>query len=732
MKRLITLTFVAFTLVTSAQNQFSSEWRRGVPYDRITTGFNNQFRGGAIADELGNLYYAATFTGSKDFDYGTSVISRTSSGSHDVFVLKVSPQGNILWVKTYGGLQEESVINLRLDDHGYLYLGGAFSGAVDFNPGPGFHFVTVASPSNYLLKLDTSGAFVDVVNFEGDFKNFAISPSGEIYLAADFTGQVDLDPGTGTHLVSSVGWPKDFFVTKLDSNLNFEWGYSFGAYNQDRVFEIEATDESVVLLGIYVDTVDFDPGPGVYHLNSGQVLLSFVLNLSSEGDFNWARSVPSSTSSEMALSPNGDVLIHGGFIGTVDMDPSPTNAVLISAQPGTNNYFLWSLDSLGNYNWVDTFVSDFVIDVQADDNGFYVGGNFSSAIVTDTSQSVAYSKGGVDSFVSYYDTLGNRLWTETYGGVMNDDLYFVVPSLGSAVYALGSVLDSVDLSLNSVSDYLVESSDVKAYVLKMLPCPGSYLSHDSIVACNSYTWVNGITYTESTDSVFFEYPSSQYCDSTVELNLTIIKPVEGGYDSIVACNYYVWQNGQSYTYSTNSPFVVLTGSNGCDSIHRLHLIINPFNPGIFRAGNYLYCNYPSGNFQWLDCDSGMVPIPGETGNIFFPSKNGSYALFMERDGCSDTTDCFDVEFIGLEESARDVVSVFPIPVEDVLTIDSGDDFFIESYKMISPNGQVILQGDNSDSEKILSIDMAAFPRGLYFLQVKGSNGQIYTQKIQKQ
>lgn len=90
--------------------------------------------------------------------------------------------------------------------------------------------------------------------------------------------------------------------------------------------------------------------------------------------------------------------------------------------------------------------------------------------------------------------------------------------------------------------------------------------------CDSYTWIDGITYTESTNEPTFTLTNSVGCDSVVTLNLTIRKKTYG-IDVQDHCDSYTWMNDVTYTESTNEPVFTITNEAGCDSIVTLDLTI---------------------------------------------------------------------------------------------------------------------------------------------------------------
>ena len=72
---------------------------------------------------------------------------------------------------------------------------------------------------------------------------------------------------------------------------------------------------------------------------------------------------------------------------------------------------------------------------------------------------------------------------------------------------------------------------------------------DTQVACGSYTWIDGNTYTTSNNSATFNIVggAANGCDSLVTLDLTINNSVSGT-DTQVACGSYTWIDGKYLYY----------------------------------------------------------------------------------------------------------------------------------------------------------------------------------------
>jgi hypothetical protein len=68
------------------------------------------------------------------------------------------------------------------------------------------------------------------------------------------------------------------------------------------------------------------------------------------------------------------------------------------------------------------------------------------------------------------------------------------------------------------------------------------------------------------------FENSNGCDSTHTIDITILESTFG-VDTQIHCDNYTWINGITYTESTSSPTYALTNSVGCDSVVTLNLSI---------------------------------------------------------------------------------------------------------------------------------------------------------------
>ncbi|NQY11196.1 MAG: hypothetical protein HRT71_16995 [Flavobacteriales bacterium] len=115
---------------------------------------------------------------------------------------------------------------------------------------------------------------------------------------------------------------------------------------------------------------------------------------------------------------------------------------------------------------------------------------------------------------------------------------------------------------------------------------------DVITACNTYTWIDGNTYTTSNNTATHTLTNAADCDSVVTLDLTINNS-NTGTDVITACDTYTWIDGNTYTTSNNTATHTLLNAANCDSVVTLDLTINNSNTG---TDVITVCD----NYTWID------------------------------------------------------------------------------------------------------------------------------------
>jgi hypothetical protein len=262
----------------------------------------------------------------------------------------------------------------------------------------------------------------------------------------------------------------------------------------------------------------------------------------------------------------------------------------------------------------------------------------------------------------------------------------------------------------------------------------SAIGSDVQTACGSYTWIDGNTYTSSTNAPTFNIVNGAVngCDSLVTLNLTINNSTTGT-DIQSACESYTWIDGVTYNTSTSTPTYNLVegATNGCDSLVTLNLTIIPTpNNTITTSSTTITANEIGATYQWIDCSNGNTNIPGETNTNFTATTNGDYAVIVTMNSCSDTSSCETISSVSVSENnLSDQFRIYPNPVKDQLTIESDiTDLKITLADITGKNQPIEINKINS---KTSTLSFSELPSGIYFITLSSNNNTI-TKKVIKQ
>ena len=589
LKSLFTLFFLLTLNIIGNSQDF--EWAKAIGGTEFDEGYS------ITVDGKRNVFATGFFQGTADFDPGGSTFNIASKGSKDIFISKLDKNGNFVWVKTIGGALEDIGYSIITDNFGNVYVSGSFEGTVDFDPGSGiYNLNSSGSKDIFILKLDKNGNFVWAKSIGGMWTDVATSITindGNLFVTGYFAGTVDFDPGPGVYNLNTGGT----FILKLDSDGDFIWAKSFIGSVKAHSISIDRNG-NILTTGYLCGTADFDPGVNAYNLNDatggtwcGDI---FISKLDSDGNFVWAKRIGGGTNDDgysITTDDNGNVYTTGYFEGSVDFDPGVNvyNLNSIVSSWFKNDLFILKLDSDGNFVWAKRIGgnnTDIGKSIEIDRYGnIYTTGIFMETVDFDPGTGI-YNLFGSPSltysiFVLKLDTYGDFVWAlEIYNqltGISNAESIYL--DRAGNIYLTGFFSDIVDFdpgtdtfNLSSKSTY----ADI--FILKLSQCPTSF-DTIQVSTCDSYTWIDGKTYTQSTDTAEYILTNAQGCDSIVSLDLTIYKKDSTSMQT-TACNEYIWKtdtlkNTGIYRYDTLNIF-------GCDSTVTLDLTINKSSDSNFK------------------------------------------------------------------------------------------------------------------------------------------------------
>lgn len=270
-----------------------------------------------------------------------------------------------VWAKTFGGTESDICNSVRqTTDEGYVITGGT-------------EYSNEFSYDVWVSKLDSLGDQEWSLVYEGDRE---YSDRGySIKQIAD-----------GGFIVTGIS-DGDLLVLKINSSGNKTWAKTFSYIDYEYGSSIQqTTDGGYIVAGNRsdCDSCDFD---------------TWILKLDSSGNKTWDKVFSTSIND---YSSSIQQTTDGGYIVAGTVTP-------YSYQEGDADVWVFKIDAAGNEVWSKTFgdsADDWGKSVrQTTDGGYIVAGNTES-----------YGAGEYDIWLLKLDSLGNEMWSKTFGGSADD------------------------------------------------------------------------------------------------------------------------------------------------------------------------------------------------------------------------------------------------------------------------------------------------------------------------
>ena len=279
-----------------------------------------------------------------------------------------------------------------------------------------------------------------------------------------------------------------------------------------------------------------------------------------------------------------------------------------------------------------------------------------------------------------------------------------------------TINDVVCFGDSSGSASLVVSGGTSPYVYNW--SNGSTISQAQNLTVGSYTYeVTDTNGCYVTDTLFIDQPNALF-----------------GIDTIIACDNYTWIDGVTYLSSNNTATTIINGQNGCDSTVTLNLTINTIDTTIFRSGLTIYALAGYDSYQWYECTTnGLIVLNNEIDDSLVVTLNGDYAVVINSNNCSDTSDCLSINDVGFRDNKQIDFKLFPNPTTGLVKVENvNSPIQNNTYQLqiSDSHGKLIQDIKVNFNDEFILVNLENYPPGVYQFTLINEDG-IFHEKISK-
>lgn len=281
---------------------------------------------GLSVDSKNNVVVAGSFDGTATVLDSTTTM--TSTGSEDIFVVKLDPAGNHVWNNHFGDASfDQAALDVVVTPDDDVIVVGMFRSTASFG-------ATVLTATDrldaFVAKLDKSTGEPWWANAFGGpddqkFSGVAVDDKGNIIVVGDTGGPIDLG---GSSLNYAGG--TNVVVGAFDSEGKHLWSHSYGDAGSQYAGGV-ALDQAgnVLMVGTFSGSIDFrEP-----LLKSRGGTDAFLAKLDSSGETIWAKSFGDAMDQkavDVDVDALGTVALTGSFNGSIEFGGGTLTSVTAS------------------------------------------------------------------------------------------------------------------------------------------------------------------------------------------------------------------------------------------------------------------------------------------------------------------------------------------------------------------------------------------------------------------
>ena len=442
-------------------------------------GLTAEYGSGVVIDPDQNIYDISNYMGTVSVANGLSFVSK---GQEDILIRKSSPLGILQWVKQLGGKGQDLSYDIAIDNEKNVFIAGTFRDSL-FLGNQSILQGSVDKQSSFILKINPDGNLLWAQKLVSDIAvNIRCITAGgpnDLVVSGSFEGSAVFN----NQLTLNSNGGNDIFILKMNGNTGLPtFLRRIGGSEQEFASQHSIDNQNnIYVTGDFRQILDFDPGIGENLLNTKGLTDIFLLKLSTSGVFQWAKSyggIGVDYGQSLVTDQNRNVILTGRFSDNVGF--GNTSQALLSK--GSTDIFLLKTDQNGNTIWVNGYGdvnADQGNQVMVNQSGvIYLCGIFRGKVDFDPTfefSSRSESKGGADVFITVYNQDGTYNEHFSLGGIANEQISDFALRNNGELISTGGFGAIVDFDPSLSDSNIFSTGGLDAFLVSIFICINPYL-----------------------------------------------------------------------------------------------------------------------------------------------------------------------------------------------------------------------------------------------------------------
>ncbi|PSR53949.1 hypothetical protein AHMF7605_10680 [Adhaeribacter arboris] len=394
--------------------------------------------GGGGGDGLGNIVPTSDgnyLLGGDSYSVSNGDKTAPNKGHTDYWLIKINPNGNKIWDKTFGGNCYDYFSNLVATPDGGFFLGGSSSSEISGDKSEtnrGSYYKECESglgqTDYWIIKLDanankvwdrTFGTVAPQSSYTDRLTTLLATTNGEYLIGGD------TNIGKSGDKSQPIKGVRDIWVIKIKEETTQEtsaWDMRYGGASEDKLTSIIETSDAGYLSGGY----SYSGSSGDKTQDTQGKIDYWIVKSDKNGKKLWDKRYGGTFDdflNRVIQTKDGGYLLAGSSRSDENGDKSE-----ISRDTGYDyfkkrDFWLVKVDSLGNKQWDKTLggsgLDELEKVIQLSSGEYVLAGHSNSPASGDKSQG---TQGGYDYWLVKVSATGTKIWDKRYGGTLDEVL----------------------------------------------------------------------------------------------------------------------------------------------------------------------------------------------------------------------------------------------------------------------------------------------------------------------
>lgn len=415
MRRYLSIFGLLLTLSLNAQQKWGKN---------TISSFTNEWMD-VVVDKENNSYVVGYISGETAFNETQK--AKIAQGNGDIIIAKYNEIGQLIWFKQFGGTNSDRGYKIAIGPDQKPVIAGQFFGQIKF--GTTTLNAANNSKDIFLAKLSSDGevewATKEGGNDADNVGALAVDNQNNIILSGQFKGTITINSETTTSKINPENNEESFdiFLVKYSEKGTILWN-EFGKSSYDDRGLALTTDSqnNIYLSGQF--SKEFVFGDAV--CTTTNYNNSFLFKLNPSGSLIWKNLLRAGfiLANDIQCNAANELIVTGDFSGTFNYE-TPQKTTSISTTY-SKNIFCLSVDLNGNYKWSNKFGSTSEVSsksIACAPNGEIALVGYFKCSFNELQTNPAYfvSAGFKDAFVIYLNPTGSLKKAVNFGSSKDDE-----------------------------------------------------------------------------------------------------------------------------------------------------------------------------------------------------------------------------------------------------------------------------------------------------------------------